>query len=113
MAAVGLPTQTNVPEFYLAVAPDQRTVYAAGDYGLYKTTDAGLTWSQAFQPPAQDDQATGVSLDPRHPAHIWLGTVVSDVYPSTDAGQTWAHVGGRGFPPSCMGLRARGLALWQ
>jgi photosystem II stability/assembly factor-like uncharacterized protein len=99
IAASGLPTQTNVPEFYLAVAPDQRTVYAAGDYGLYKTTDAGLTWSQSFQPPAQDDQATGMALDPRHPAHIWLGTVVSGVYRSTDAGQTWAHVSGKGFPP--------------
>jgi photosystem II stability/assembly factor-like uncharacterized protein len=99
IAAAGLPAQTNIPEYHLAVAPDQRTVYAAGDYGLYKTTDAGLTWSQSFQPSEQDYQATAVALDPRHPAHIWLGTVVSGVYRSTDAGQTWAHVGGKGFPP--------------
>jgi photosystem II stability/assembly factor-like uncharacterized protein len=98
---MGLPTQENVPELYLAVAPDHRTVYAAGFNGLYKTTDAGLTWSLAFQPPAQDQnsEVTGVALDPRNPAHIWLGTVVSGVYRSTDAGHTWAHVGGSGFPP--------------
>ena len=40
-----------------------------------------------------------MALDPRHPAHIWLGTFGSGVYRSTDAGQTCAHVGGKGFPP--------------
>jgi photosystem II stability/assembly factor-like uncharacterized protein len=90
MAAAGLAAQTNI-----AVAPDQRTVYVAGDTGLYKTTDAGLTWSQSFQPSEQDYQATAVALDPWHPVDIWLGTFGSGVYRSTDAGQTWAHVGGR------------------
>jgi hypothetical protein len=68
-------------------------------YPQTEAFDAGLTWSQSFQPPAQDNEATGVALDPRHPAHIWLGTVVSGVYRSTDAGHTWAHVGGKGFLP--------------
>jgi photosystem II stability/assembly factor-like uncharacterized protein len=91
--AAGVAAQTNI-----AVAPDQRTVYAAGDGGLYKTTDARLTWSQSFQPSEQDYQATAVALDPRHPSDTWMGTFGSGVDRSTDAGQTWAHVGGKGFP---------------
>ena len=70
--------------------------------GVWRTTDAGRTWKPIF-----DDQPTGsigwVSVAPSDPNIIYVGTgeglprpdlsVGDGVYKSTDAGNTWTHLG--------------------
>jgi photosystem II stability/assembly factor-like uncharacterized protein len=70
--------------------------------GVWKTTDAGRTWKPIF-----DDQPTGsigwVSVAPSDPNIIYVGSgeglprpdlsTGDGVYKSTNAGQTWTHLG--------------------
>lgn len=75
---------------------------AVGSGGLWKTTNAGTTWTPVF-----DDQPSysigTVALDPTNPAVVWVGTGEnvsgrhvgwgSGVYRSRDGGETWQNVG--------------------
>ena len=89
----------------IAIHPDRPTTWyvAVGSGGVWKTTNAGITWESLF-----DDQASYsigcIRIDPSRPEVIWVGTgeAVSGrhvawgdgVYRSGDGGETW----------SCMGL---------
>ncbi|HUQ45298.1 MAG TPA: hypothetical protein VM033_01530 [Gemmatimonadaceae bacterium] len=106
----------------IVVAPnDPRTAYAAAigdlwthnaDRGLYKTTDAGVTWKKILAVPAPNDTRTGagdVAIDPANPNIVYAtmyarrrrpyeftygaratgGADVGGIYRSTDAGATW------------------------
>lgn len=106
----------------LVVAPnDPRTAYAAvvGDLwspsaerGLYKTTDAGVTWRKVLGAPAPDDVRAGagdVVIDPTNANVVYAalyarqrrpwefsygaratgGRDVGGIFRSTDAGATW------------------------
>jgi photosystem II stability/assembly factor-like uncharacterized protein len=86
-----------------------------GDRGIYKTTDAGKTWTRILQ---VDDWtgANDIQLDPRDPdvllATTWqrerstccfvAGGPGSAVYRSTDAGKTW-NKSQSGFPSEDIG----------
>jgi photosystem II stability/assembly factor-like uncharacterized protein len=88
----------------LAVHPkDKKTWYvgvAAG--GVWKTTNAGTTWTPVF-----DNEASysvgAVVIDPKNPNVVWVGTGENNaqravnygdgVYKSVDAGRTWTNVG--------------------
>jgi photosystem II stability/assembly factor-like uncharacterized protein len=88
----------------LAVHPhDQSTWYVAvGSGNLWKTTNAGTTWTPIF-----DDQGSYsigcVTLDPRNPETVWVGTGENvggrhvgygdGVYRSRDGGASWDNVG--------------------
>jgi photosystem II stability/assembly factor-like uncharacterized protein len=75
---------------------------AAGSGGVWKTSNAGLTWTPVF-----DDQASysigEVTLDPTNPEVVWVGTGENvsgrhvgwgdGVYRSRDAGRTWQRMG--------------------
>jgi len=75
---------------------------ATGGGGLFKTTDAGVTWKPLF-----DREGTisigAIALQPDNPDVIWVGTGESavrnsvsfgdGVYRSTDGGATWSHLG--------------------
>ena len=82
---------------------DPALVYvAAGSGGLFRTKDAGMTWTPLF-----DRQSTisigAIAVDPKNPNVIWVGTGESKVrnsvsfgdglYKSEDAGATWKRVG--------------------
>ncbi len=88
----------------IAVHPkDQSTWYvAAGSGNLWKTTNAGTTWTPIFED--QGSYSMGcVSLDPGNPETVWLGTGENvggrhvgfgdGVYRSLDGGKTWTNMG--------------------
>jgi photosystem II stability/assembly factor-like uncharacterized protein len=90
VAISGVPQQPNV--FYMA----------AVNGGVWKTTDFGNTWFPIF-----DDQTSGsvgaLALAPSDPNVIYVGSgeglqrpdlaVGDGLYKSSDAGQTWTHLG--------------------
>ena len=75
---------------------------AVGSGGLWKTTNAGTTWTPVF-----DDQPSysigTVAIDPTNPEVVWVGTGEnvsgrhvgwgSGVYRSRNGGATWQNVG--------------------
>jgi photosystem II stability/assembly factor-like uncharacterized protein len=89
-AAAGIPSQPHV--FYIG----------AVNGGVWKTTDAGRTWTPIF-----DDQPTGsigaIAIAPSDPNIIYVGSgeglqrpdlsTGDGIYKSTDAGKTWTHLG--------------------
>src|SRR5262252_2598107 len=89
-AAAGVPSQPYT--FYIGMV----------NGGVWKTTDAGRTWKPIF-----DDQPTGsigwVSVALSDPNVIYVGSgeglprpdlaIGDGIYKSTDAGQTWTHLG--------------------
>jgi photosystem II stability/assembly factor-like uncharacterized protein len=85
------------------VAGDPYTFYVGGaDGGIFKTTNGGTTFKPIF-----DNQAVlsigAITVAPSDPNVIWVGTGEGDprntasfgdgVYRSTDAGDTWKHLG--------------------
>lgn len=107
---VGLKKSEHIGKI-LVDPRNSNVVYAAaqgplwgkgGDRGLYKTTDAGVTWDSVLY----ISEYTGVSdivFDPRDPdviyasayqrgRHVWTlvnGGPESAIYKTTDAGETW------------------------
>src|SRR5207237_234372 len=88
----------------LAVHPrDKKTWYvgvAAG--GVWKTTNAGTTWTPVFD--AQPTYSIGtVVIDAKNPNVVWVGTGENNaqravaygdgVYKSVDGGRSWTNVG--------------------
>ena len=74
----------------------------AASGGVWKSTDGGTTFKPVFdEQPVQSIGAIG--LDPSNPKNVWVGTgeswtrnsvsIGDGIYKSTDAGETWTHVG--------------------
>lgn len=88
----------------VAVHPEDQSVWyvAVGSGGVWKTTNAGTTWTPIF-----DDQGSYsigcVTLDPNRPDTVWVGTGENvggrhvgygdGVYKSLDGGQSWTNMG--------------------
>jgi photosystem II stability/assembly factor-like uncharacterized protein len=88
----------------IAVHPQDRSTWyvAVGSGGLWKTRNAGTTWTPLF-----DDQPSysigTVTLDPSNPEVVWVGTGENvsgrhvgwgdGVYRSLDGGRSWDRVG--------------------
>ncbi len=75
---------------------------AAASGGVWKTTNAGITWKQVFG--NQPSYSIGtVALDPNNPAVVWVGTGENvsgrhvgwgdGVYKSLDGGASWRRMG--------------------
>jgi len=90
VAAAGVPGDLNT--FY----------FGAVDGGIWKTTNAGVTWTPNFD--AQSVASIGaIAVAPSDPKVIYVGTGESDirsdlasgdgVYRSSDGGETWENVG--------------------
>ena len=83
---------TNPARYYVAVASG----------GVWKTVNAGITWTPIF-----DNEASysigAITLDPKNPLTVWVGTGENNsqrsvsygngVYKSDDGGRTWRNVG--------------------
>ncbi len=88
----------------IAVHPRDRSTWyvAAGSGGVWKTSNAGTTWTPVF-----DDQPSysigEITIDPTNPEVIWVGTGENvsgrhvgwgdGVYRSRDAGRSWQRMG--------------------
>ncbi len=88
----------------IAVHPSAPGIWyvAAGSGGVWKTTNAGTTWTPIFED--QPSYSIGeVTLDPTNPDVVWVGTGENvsgrhvgwgdGVYRSGDAGRTWQRMG--------------------
>ena len=88
----------------LAVHPHRPSTWyvAVGSGGVWKTTNAGTTWTPIFE--HQQSYSIGcIAVDPNRPETVWVGTgeAVSGrhvawgtgVYRSLDGGATWDHMG--------------------
>lgn len=88
----------------VAVHPHKTSTWyvAAGSGGLWKTTNAGVTWDAVFED--QPVYSIGdVAIDPNHPDVIWVGSGENvsgrhvgwgdGVYRSRNGGETWENVG--------------------
>jgi photosystem II stability/assembly factor-like uncharacterized protein len=109
-AIAGLEFRTPGPAFMsgriadLAIHPDNPGIWyvAVGSGGLWKTVNAGITWSSIFD--GQGSYSIGaITLDPSNPETIWVGSGENvggrhvgygdGVYVSHDGGESWNRVG--------------------
>jgi photosystem II stability/assembly factor-like uncharacterized protein len=87
----------------VGIAGDEKTYIAgAASGGIWKTTDAGLTWKPVFdKEPVHSVGALAVA--PSDPSILWAGTgetfirsnvsIGNGVWKSTDGGESWKHMG--------------------
>jgi photosystem II stability/assembly factor-like uncharacterized protein len=75
---------------------------AVASGGVWKTTNAGTTWTPIFDTQASYSIGT-VVIDPKNPNVVWVGTGENNaqrsvsygdgVYKSVDGGRSWQNVG--------------------
>jgi hypothetical protein len=88
----------------IAVHPENKQTWYIGvsSGGVWKTTNAGITFTPVFQ--NEGGYAIGtVVIDPKNPSTLWVGTGEANnqravgygdgVYRSDDAGKTWRNLG--------------------
>jgi len=96
------PVGNRITSAY-GIPGDPNTYYVgAASGGVWKTTDAGLSWEPVFD--GQTAQSVGhLALAPSNPNVVWVGTgeahtrshisLGNGIYQSLDAGKTWTHRG--------------------
>jgi hypothetical protein len=73
----------------LELAPQApHELYAATVTGVYKTSDAGSTWTVLLP----DVLANDLLIDPNRPNYLYAATSTCGVMRSTDAGKTWRQL---------------------
>jgi photosystem II stability/assembly factor-like uncharacterized protein len=88
----------------IAIHPERTSTWyvAVGSGGVWKTTNAGTTWTPIFD--EEGSYSIGcISLDPNRPEVVWVGTGENvggrhvgfgdGIYRSLDAGKTWTNLG--------------------
>ena len=88
----------------ISVNPNNRSEYfiSVASGGVWKTTNAGTTWTPVFDNEASYSIAC-VVIDPRNPNTVWVGSGENNsqrsvgygdgVYRSDDGGRSWRNVG--------------------
>ena len=84
--------------------PDNDNIWyvAVGSGGVWKTENAGTTWTPLFD--QQASYSTGcITLDPQNPSTVWVGTGENvggrhvaygdGIYRSNDGGKSWENLG--------------------
>ena len=100
---IGPTNQAGRVSVFVGVPGDPNVMYVAGaNGGIYKTTNAGVTWRPIF-----DGQAVlsigAIEIAPSNPNVLYVGTGEGNprnnasfgdgVYRSNDGGETWTHLG--------------------
>src|ERR1043166_4594726 len=88
----------------VAVHPSDKSTWyvAVHSGGVWKTVNAGTTWTPVFDAQASYSIGT-VAVDPKNPLVVWVGTGENNsqrsvgygdgVYKSTDGGKSWTNIG--------------------
>jgi photosystem II stability/assembly factor-like uncharacterized protein len=95
-------TSGRVVAFAVDPADPSRYFVAAGSGGVWKTTNAGTSWTPVFD--NEGSYSIGaLALDPKNPNVVWVGTgelnaqrsvgYGDGVYRSDDGGKTWRNLG--------------------
>ena len=69
--------------------------------GIFRSTDAGKSWSRLSVEIAKDcpnvgvPRPTGIAIDPTNDRNVWVGLEVDGVRYSRDGGETWATLNGQ------------------
>jgi hypothetical protein len=95
-SGVGLPVENGFFVFSIVVSPHDSNIVLAGYKcdsttvcpGLYKSIDAGGSWS-AVGTGLPQSSIVGISFDPTNPAKLYLATNDAGVFQSSDGGSTW------------------------
>ncbi len=66
------------------------TAPSATAYGVYESTDGGVTWALRKGTTDQLHGATDLVMDPQDPKTLWASFWGDGIYKSTDSGQTWS-----------------------
>ncbi len=87
----------------IAAPDDPNTLLAAGQDGVYRSEDFGVSWTKAKG--AEGLNPTGLGFDVKDPAHWWLASTAVDTwtqgraakmpdafYESTDGGRRWTKI---------------------
>jgi len=98
------PALTSGRVVAFAVDPNDRSRYFVGaaSGGVWKTTNAGTTWTPVFD--NEGSYSIGaLALDPRNPSIVWVGTGENNsqrsvsygdgIYRSEDGGRSWKNMG--------------------
>lgn len=68
-------------------------LYTAADDGrVYRSDDAGRTWSDAGRG-LPGEGVVALALDPRHPARLYAATASAALYASEDGARSWRVLG--------------------
>jgi photosystem II stability/assembly factor-like uncharacterized protein len=98
--AGGVPLANGIPLVDLERAPsDPATLYALALSWLWRTTDDGASWTEAYAPP-DGPFLKFLRVDPADPFRLWgspgagpFGGPVAPLLRSTDGGETWSPPG--------------------
>ena len=63
---------------------DPKIVYVAGNAGLHRSVNGGMTWADV-----RDDRISDVVLDPLQPNWLYVGAWRKGVFKSEDGGDSW------------------------
>ncbi|MCJ7588255.1 MAG: hypothetical protein MUQ00_10200 [Candidatus Aminicenantes bacterium] len=92
--------------FDLAADPNNPSqIYAATEWGVYRSSDAGQTWRGS----SDYSYAYGVVVDPTNSSVIYAG-YQKRIYKSTDGGVTWTAIEG-GLAGNCRRMAVAGNAV--
>lgn len=107
--ASGIPLNAGVQA--LTAHPNRPgTVFAATRAGMFKSTDAGASWTRLDVPSNAKEEFWSVTIHPRNPDVVFAGAAPVGVYRSDDGGQRWRRVGSQeSMPEICDYSNAKGL----
>jgi len=89
-----LPTDTGTR--VVVVDPAQpKKLYAGAEVGVYRSDDAGETWSPASRG-LPDGVVEALAMDPWEHQRLYAGTLAGPLYLSEDGADAWRPLAGTG-----------------
>lgn len=103
-----LPASGSIIEFAIAPSNNQ-VIYVLKSGGIYKTTNAGTTWTTVTNGvPVGSGAPQGICVDPTDPNNAWVVlsgyTAGNKVYVTTNGGSSWTNISANlpNIPANCI-----------